>query len=126
MSDITHQGSASCDGSVEAGFMGAGKSLLGLVGLGSFLPGATDDSDAEVQKAQVALSNAQALWSAKLAQAQNNIVQDQLTYIESLQKYAVFQQSNTNEAISEKIQINILLIFMLSILVIFLVLFDIL
>jgi len=120
-----HQ-SASCDGSVKAGFLGAATGLLNIVGLGGLVPNnGQADAQAALTAANNALQSATTQWTTAITNEKYKIIEDQIDNVQSLVTTATNQQAVINESLGEKIETNALLIGMLVALVAFLVMYDI-
>lgn len=111
------------DDSVASIFGGLGEGLLGLVGLGGLVPG-QDSANEALKDAQKALSDAQAKWSNIIESQEFGILQDKITYLQDVLVFSSAQTSILNEMTNESVGENRLLIYMLIILVIFLILYD--
>lgn len=120
----TFEQSPSCGGdSVAAILGGLGEGLLGIVGLGGLVPGQDSANDA-LKDAQKALSDAQTKWSNIIESQKFGILQDKITYLQDVVVFSSAQTSILNEMTNESVGENRLLIYMLIVLVIFLILFD--
>jgi hypothetical protein len=109
--------------SAAAGALGALNGLLGVVGLGGlFNP--TKDSTEELEKDRANLQAATEVWNEKLSNAKEQIVQDQLTYLQNITNFSSVQNSAVEQSLQEQIETNFTLIIMLIVLVFFLILFD--
>ena len=121
---LKYDTSPACGGdSVAAIFGGLGEGLLGIIGLGSLIPGQDSANDA-LKDAQEQLNNAQAKWTDIIQSQQFGILQDKITYLQDVMVFSSAQTSILNEMTNESVGENRLLIYMLIILVIFLILYD--
>ena len=118
--------SYSCDGSTGAGITGALKSVLGVVGA-SEMPGLDDSvaSDA-LDKAKSDLTTTQTYYNNLISSAKLKNLEDQTSYLQDLMNFSNLQNSVVTTTIEQKQAKDELLIYMLIVLVIFLILFDIL
>jgi predicted PurR-regulated permease PerM len=123
--------SASCSGSAAAGIEGTLSGLANIVGLGplvSSIPGMDDTQDAENQlkKLQTNLSTVTSQWTTAINNQEKALQQDEMTFLQNMITLSGTQQAVINEILSEKVSTNSLMIATISILVVFLILYDIL
>ena len=128
---VNFSDSASCDGSVGAGFKGAVAGLLNIAGLGgvfSSISGMNPAQD-EQEKLQGLQSNLTAIttkWQTAITNEKFKGLEDIDSFLQALITTSQEQQSVINEVLNEKVSTNSLMIGTLVILVVFLILYDIL
>jgi hypothetical protein len=92
----------------------------------SAIPGMHDSQDAQqaLQQAQQDLSTITKEWQDAIAQEKFKILQDEEDLLQGMIKANQNQQAVIDETLNEKVQTNSLMITMLTILVVFLIIYD--
>lgn len=127
---VSFSQSASCGGdSGMAGFAGALSGLANIIGLGglvSAIPGLHDSQDAQkaLQAAQANLSQVTDQWKSIIEDEKLKGLEDEENLLQTMIQANQNQQGAIDEVLNEKIQTNSLMIAMLTILVVFLIIYD--
>ncbi len=121
--------SGNCDGSTKAGITGAIVGAFNIVGAGpiiSAIPGMHDPESAQqaLQEAQKKLSDVTSKWQSAIQNEKFKILQDESGLLQKMIQANQNQQAVIDETINEKVQTNSLMISMLTILVVFLIIYD--
>ena len=129
---VSFNQSASCgSGGVSAGIEGALSGFANIVGLGSLvsgIPGMHDTQNAQtaLQDAQSQLGKVTSQWQQAIQNLNEKTQNDKFTLVQSLINASINQQAVLNEVLNDSVQTNTLMISTLSMLVLFLILFDVL
>lgn len=122
--------SASCGKSgIKAGIEGALSGFANIVGAGALVSGIpgmhdTENAQAALQEAQKNLSDVTAKWQAAITNEKFKILQDESDLLQKMIQANQNQQAVIDETLNEKVQTNSLMITMLTILVVFLIIYD--
>jgi hypothetical protein len=116
-------------GSTEAGLEGTLSGIFNIVGLGgvvSAIPGMNDtqDEENELNAAKTQLAATSLNWQNKIAAMNATIDKDRIAILQSMITTNQNQQAVIDETLNEKVQTNSLMIGMLTILVFFLIVYD--
>jgi hypothetical protein len=112
-----------------AGIEGALSGFANIIGAGpliSAIPGMNDTESAQqaLQAAQKKLSDVTAKWQSAIENEKFKILQDESGLLQKMIQANQNQQAVIDETINEKVQTNSLMISMLTILVVFLIIYD--
>lgn len=121
--------SGSCNGSAAVGIEGTLSGLANIVGLGglvSAIPGMNSEQDAQknLQSAQQNLSKVTDQWKSIIGDEKLKGLEDEETLLQTMINTNANLETAITEVLNEKIQTNSLMIVVLTILVIFLIIYD--
>ena len=114
----------SCSGGAAAGGLGALAGFLGIFGMSDLVPKDSKAND-DLKQAQTAFSDLQTKWAGLIKKEQDIIIQNQLSYLQEVDRVAATQEGQVINQLQFTITQNRILIVMLIFLVAFLIVFDI-